>query len=96
MNEARHATEQTTNATAVVVACLPNGQLRVRTGSGAVLTAHVGGDLRRAMPNLVPGDEVRIEAAPFDPGRARVVSRATVPAEELQSPKAHSNKRDPS
>jgi translation initiation factor IF-1 len=104
MSEARQRAKQTTTAAAVIVACLPNGQLRVRTDDGAVLTAHVGGDLRRAMPNLVPGDQVCIEAAPLDPRRAMIVRRAVGVAGHGRSSRSmavepatqHPNQGDPS
>lgn len=60
---------------AKVVAVLPNELFRLRLQDGSERVAHVAGDLRKAIPRLLPGDVVRIENSPLDPQKARIVAR---------------------
>jgi translation initiation factor IF-1 len=57
------------------VAVLPNDLFRIRLEDGSERTAHVGGELRRALPRLLPGDRVCIELSAIDPTKARISSR---------------------
>jgi translation initiation factor IF-1 len=60
---------------AVVVEVLPNELFRLRLPDGSERTAHVAGDARKAISRLLPGDQVRIEIAPLDPTKARILAR---------------------
>ncbi len=60
---------------AVVVEVLPNELFRLRLPDGVELTAHVAGDARKALSRLLPGDQVRIEIAPLDRTKARILAR---------------------
>lgn len=60
---------------AVVLEVLANELFRLRLPDGTERTAHVAGDARKAMPRLLPGDQVRIEIAPLDPTKARILAR---------------------
>lgn len=61
---------------AAVVEPLPNELYRLRFPDGSERTAHVAGDLRMGLGRLLPGDVVAVEVAPFDPTKARILSRA--------------------
>jgi translation initiation factor IF-1 len=61
---------------ATVREALPNALYRVELASGArgSLVAHVAGD--SSLLRLRPGDRVRVEIAPYDAGRGRIVGRS--------------------
>jgi translation initiation factor IF-1 len=61
---------------ATVREALPNALYRVELASGArgSLVAHVAGD--SSLLRLLPGDRVRVEIAPYDAGRGRIVRRS--------------------
>lgn len=61
--------------TATVAAVLTNELFLLRMQDGTERTAHVAGDLRKGFTRLLPGDVVRIEVAPLDPTKARIVAR---------------------
>ena len=54
---------------------LPNALFRVALADGREVLAHVGGRLRLGLVRLLPGDRVRVELAPRDSGRGRIVER---------------------
>ena len=54
---------------------LPNALFRVALPDGREVLAHVGGRLRLGLVRLLPGDRVRVELAPHDSGRGRIVER---------------------
>ena len=60
---------------ATVREALPNALFRVELASGArgPLLAHVAGD--SSLLRLRPGDRVRVEIAPYDASRGRIVGR---------------------
>jgi translation initiation factor IF-1 len=60
---------------ATVREALPNALYKVELASGArdSLVAHVAGDA--SLLRLRPGDGVRVEIAPYDAGRGRIVGR---------------------
>jgi translation initiation factor IF-1 len=62
-------------STATVAAVLQNDLFRLRLPDGTERTAHVAGDLRKGLTRLLPGDVVRIEIAPLDRTKARIVAR---------------------
>ena len=61
---------------ATVREALPNALYRVELASGArgSLVAHLAGD--SSLLRLRPGDRVRVEIAPYDAGRGRIVGRS--------------------
>ena len=59
-----------------IIAPLPNGIFRVALDDGREVLAHVGGRFRLAVVRLLPGDRVRVELTPFDPGRGRIVAKS--------------------
>jgi translation initiation factor IF-1 len=58
-----------------VVEPLPNVIFRVALDDGREVLAHIGGRLRLAVVRLLPGDRVRVELTPYDPGRGRIVAK---------------------
>jgi translation initiation factor IF-1 len=66
-------------ASATVVAVLPNELFRLRLEDGSERVAHVAGDLRKGFTRLLPGDLVRIEVSPLDPTKARMLARLAPP-----------------
>jgi translation initiation factor IF-1 len=61
--------------TATVTELLPSGLYRVRLESGRVLTGHIADRIDRNFVRLLVGDRVRVEIAPADPGRGRIVEK---------------------
>ena len=59
----------------VVVEQLPSALYRVRLEDGGHVTAHMTGRMNRNFVRVLVGDRVRIELAPADPGRGRIVGR---------------------
>jgi translation initiation factor IF-1 len=70
------AASETLEVEATVREALPNALFRVELASGArgSLVAHVAGD--SSLLRLLPGDRVRVEIAPYDAGRGRIVRRS--------------------
>jgi translation initiation factor IF-1 len=66
---------ETLEVEATVREALPNALFRVELASGSrdALVAHVAGD--SSLLRLRPGDRVRVEIAPYDAGRGRIVGR---------------------
>jgi translation initiation factor IF-1 len=59
----------------VVVEQLPSALYRVRLDEGGHVTAHIAGRMDRNFVRVLVGDKVRIELAPADPGRGRIVAK---------------------
>ena len=58
-----------------VVEALPNAMFRVQLDNGHEVLGHVAGKMRRFRIRILPGDRVRVEVAPYDLNRARIVYR---------------------
>ena len=58
-----------------IVEPLPNALFRVSLENGHKILAHGSGSVRRAYQRLLTGDRVKIEVAPHDPTRGRIVER---------------------
>ena len=59
----------------VILAPLPSTLFRVALDDGREVVAHVGGRFSLSLVRLLPGDRVRIELAPYDFGRGRIVAK---------------------
>jgi len=59
----------------VILAPLPSALFRVALDDGREIVAHTGGRLSLSLVRLLPGDRVRIELAPYDSGRGRIVAK---------------------
>lgn len=60
----------------IVRETLPNAFFRVELEDGREVLAHVSGKMRIHRIKVLPGDSVRVEISPYDPGRGRVVYRS--------------------
>jgi len=56
---------------------LPNTLFRVELedGSGSLVLCHLSGKMRMHFIKILPGDRVRIEMTPYDPGKGRITYR---------------------
>jgi translation initiation factor IF-1 len=59
----------------VVVAQLPSALYRVRLDEGAQVTAHIADRMDRNFVRVLVGDRVRLELAPRDLSRGRIVEK---------------------
>jgi translation initiation factor IF-1 len=48
----------------------------VELEDGREVLAHISGKMRIHRIKVLPGDSVRVEISPYDPGRGRVVYRS--------------------
>jgi translation initiation factor IF-1 len=58
-----------------IVEPLPNALFRVSLENGHKILAHGSGSVRKTYQRLLAGDRVKIEVAPEDPTRGRIVER---------------------
>lgn len=61
--------------TAKVVKNLPNQMFELELGGGNRVKAHLAEEMKIKFTRLLPGEEVKVEISPFDPGRGRILSR---------------------
>jgi translation initiation factor IF-1 len=54
---------------------LPSGLYRVKLDGGGQVTAHIADRIDRNFVRVLVGDRVRIELAPVDSGRGRIVEK---------------------
>jgi translation initiation factor IF-1 len=59
-----------------VVEPMPNALYRVELDTGHRIVAHVAPAARLRFLRVLPGDRVRVEVSPVDPGRGRIVKKA--------------------
>ncbi len=59
----------------VVKEALPNTLLRVELEDGSIVLCHLSGKMRIHFIKILPGDKVRIEMTPYDPGKGRITYR---------------------
>jgi translation initiation factor IF-1 len=59
-----------------VVEPMPNALFRVELETGHRIVAHVAPAARLRFLRVIPGDRVRVEVSPLDPGRGRIVKKA--------------------
>ena len=58
---------------AVVMELLPNAVVRVKLENEDSVLAHAAGATKTNFVRVRPGDRVRVELSPHDPGRGRIV-----------------------
>lgn len=60
-----------------IVEALPNTRFRVKieTGAGHIVLAHISGKMRQRYIRIVPGDRVRLELSPYDLEKGRIIYR---------------------
>ena len=59
----------------VVREALPNTLFRVEIEDGSIVLFHLSGKMRIHFIKILPGDKVRIEMTPYDPGKGRITYR---------------------
>jgi len=59
----------------VVREALPNTLFRVALEDGSIVLCHLAGKMRIHFIKILPGDKVRIEMTPYDPGKGRITYR---------------------
>jgi translation initiation factor IF-1 len=57
---------------AIIEEVLPRGLYKVRCDDGRILKVSLTPEARQARTNLIPGDQVTVEASPYDPARGRI------------------------
>ena len=60
---------------ATVVELLPSAVVKVKLSNEAVVLAHAAGAAKTNFMRVRPGDRVRVELSPNDPGRGRIVKK---------------------
>ena len=58
-----------------VVECLPNTLFRVKLPNGHAVLCHLSGKMRLNFIRIMPGDKVKMEVTPYDPGHGRITYR---------------------
>jgi translation initiation factor IF-1 len=58
-----------------VVEPMPNALYRVELDTGHRIVAHVAPAARLRFLRVIPGDRVRVEVSPLDPGRGRITKK---------------------
>ncbi len=61
--------------TAKVLKNLPNQVFELELPGGKKIKAHLAEEMRLKFTRLLPGESVRVEVSPFDPGRGRITGR---------------------
>ena len=69
------AAEEKVVVLGTIVEPLPNALFRVALENGHKILAHSSGSVRSTHLRLLAGDKVKIEVAPNDPTRGRIVER---------------------
>lgn len=65
-----------TEKTGVVKEALPNTMFRVVLDEdGREVLAHLSGKMRMYRISIMPGDKVKLEMTPYDPGKGRITYR---------------------
>ncbi len=64
-------------AVGVVVEQLPSSLYRVRLDGTSAIVAHIADRMDRNFIRILVGDRVRVELAPADAGRGRIVGKIT-------------------
>jgi translation initiation factor IF-1 len=59
-----------------VVEPMPNALYQVELDTGHRIVAHVAPAARLRFLRVIPGDRVRVEVSPVDPGRGRIIKKA--------------------
>lgn len=58
-----------------VTSALPNTMFRVTLEDQREILAHLSGKMRMFRISIMPGDKVKVEMTPYDPGKGRITYR---------------------
>lgn len=64
-----------TEKSGIVKEALPNTTFRVELEDGSLVLAHLSGKMRMYRISIMPGDKVKLEMTPYDPGKGRITYR---------------------
>ena len=65
----------TTETEGVVTESLPNTLFKVKLADDKSILCHISGKMRMNFIKILPGDKVKLELTPYDPGKGRIVYR---------------------
>ena len=65
----------TIETTGTVLEALPNTLFRVKLDDGREILCHLSGKMRIHYIKIMPGDAVKLEMTPYDPGKGRITYR---------------------
>lgn len=65
----------TTEKEGVVLEALPNTLFKVKLDDERVILCHISGKMRMNFIKILPGDKVKLELTPYDPGKGRIIYR---------------------
>ncbi len=75
-NNADSAKQNVVIAEGEVIESLPNTLFRVKLNEvDTVVLCYLSGKMRKNYIKILPGDKVRLEITPYDPGRGRIIYR---------------------
>lgn len=69
------AKEEVIKMSGVVEEVLGNSMFRVKLENNHIVTAYIGGKLRKFTIKIIQGDQVDVEMSPYDLNKARIVYR---------------------
>lgn len=69
------AHQGTIETTGSVLEALPNTLFRVKLEDGREILCHLSGKMRIHYIKILPGDTVKLEMTPYDPGKGRITYR---------------------
>jgi translation initiation factor IF-1 len=69
------AKEEVIKMSGVVEEVLGNSMFRVKLENNHMVTAYIGGKLRKFTIKIIQGDRVDVEMSPYDLNKARIVYR---------------------
>lgn len=65
----------TTEKEGVVLEALPNTLFKVKLDDQRIILCHISGKMRMNFIKILPGDKVKLELTPYDPGKGRIIYR---------------------
>lgn len=69
------AKEEALKFTGVVLEALGNSMFKVKLDNNHIVTAYIGGKMRKFTIKIIPGDTVDVEMSVYDLNKARIVYR---------------------
>ena len=65
----------TTETEGIVTEALPNTLFKVKLDKERIILCHISGKMRMNFIKILPGDKVKLELTPYDPGKGRIIYR---------------------
>ena len=59
----------------VVIEPLPSTHFKVQLENGEIITAYLGGKMKKNFIRILPGDKVTVEVSPYDTSKGRITFR---------------------